>query len=272
MGRELARYDAAASRAACQIIAAYSTSFSMAARLLRGQMRRDICHLYAMVRTADEMVDGAAEGDIGKLLSEYEEAVVAAPGTRFHADPVLHAYAMTARRCGFREEHVRAFFASMRADLERSACDAASLDRYIYGSAEVVGLLCLDVFFAGNAPAELEEGARRLGAAFQKVNFLRDCGYDAAALGRTYYANVDEAAKARLVAEIEADLAAARATFPALPLAARAGVMAAASLFAELNAQIARTPAAVNTAFRAAGTRTLRRCSSAAAAVEAARL
>ena len=116
----LTRYDQAASRAAAQVMGQYSTSFSLATRLLRGRVRADIRHLYAVVRIADELVDGAAaqaHTDPAAALDAYEQTILAAPQQRLHTDPVVHAYAITARRCGFHREHLVAFFSSMRADL-----------------------------------------------------------------------------------------------------------------------------------------------------------
>ncbi|HHU67062.1 phytoene/squalene synthase family protein [Corynebacterium sp.] len=255
----LDRYDRMAARAAEKVITSYSTSFSLATTLLSPKVRRDIRHLYAMVRIADEIVDGtAAEAgatpvECAQLLDAYEDAVLAAPDRRFHVDPVLHAYAGSARRCGFDPAHVRAFFASMRRDLTHSRHDQGSFDAYVYGSAEVIGLLCLSVFLVDHPVtdaerARLEAGARKLGSAFQKVNFLRDLREDAGVLGRSYFPDVDIAAltetdKARLVAEIREELDAAEAVIPLLPGAARAGVLAATRLFAELTDRIEATPA-----------------------------
>lgn len=160
--------------------------------------------LYAMVRIADEIVDGAAApGAARGLLEDYERAVREAPARSFHPDPVLHAYADTARRCAFREEHLAAFFVAMRSDLpDATPGERLPIDRYIYGSAEVVGLLCVAVFTEGaGLPAEAEAAARRLGAAFQKINFLRDIGADEGQLGRAYLPQpFDDAAQRRYVA------------------------------------------------------------------------
>lgn len=263
-GRELlpeflSRYDRMANNAAHEVILSYSTSFSLATRLLEKQVRTDIRNLYAMVRIADEIVDGTAEaagltqGKTAKTLDDYEHAVLAAPGCRFHVDPVLHAYAISARRCDFHPEHVRAFFSSMRRDLSQSTHDAGSFDDYVYGSAEVIGLLCLSAFLVGHpvtdaARARMEDGARSLGAAFQKINFLRDLAEDSSTLGRTYFPvlaeySLTEADKAELIADIRKDLADARTVIPLLPITARAGVLAATGLFTELTERLDATPA-----------------------------
>lgn len=256
----LNRYDRMAVKAAHKVISSYSTSFSLATGLLSPSVRRDIRNLYAMVRIADEIVDGTVEAagashrECEQLLDDYEAAVLAAPAQRFHVDPVLHAYAQTARRCDFDPAHVRAFFASMRRDLTQSSHDQGSFDEYVYGSAEVIGLLCLQAFLVDHPVTDaerrrLEAGARALGSAFQKVNFLRDLREDAGVLGRSYFPGVDitsltEDDKSRLVAEIRGELADAAAVIPLLPPTARAGVLAATNLFAELNERIDATPAA----------------------------
>lgn len=230
----------------------YSTSFSLATRLLAPRIRVDIRNLYAMVRTADEIVDaGLDPQDAAVLLDAYEATVRAAPSQRFHADPIVHAYALSARRCGFSDEHVAQFFSSMRCDLTHRTHTHDSFEDYVCGSAEVIGLLCLDAFYAGKPrPSGIEEGARRLGAAFQKINFLRDLREDSAELGRSYFpdvtdpASLDEAQKSSIIAGIRRDLAVARGAMEKLPRGSRVGVAAATALFTELTDQLAATPAA----------------------------
>lgn len=253
----LTRYDQAASRAAAQVMGQYSTSFSLATRLLRGRVREDIRHLYAVVRIADELVDGTAHQasiDAAAALDAYEAAILAAPEKRLHTDPVVHSYAITARRCVFQRQHLVAFFDSMRADLSQREYSAAELAEYIYGSAEVIGLLCVQVFLTEETVsaadrATMDRGARHLGAAFQKINFLRDLGEDSSVLGRAYFpqaagGELSEAAKSALITDIRHDLAAAEESINLLPLSARFGVRAAADIFAELTNRLAATPAA----------------------------
>lgn len=255
----LARYDAMSIASAHEVIAKYSTSFSMSTRLLKGQVRTDIRNLYAMVRIADEIVDGTAgeagfsNADIGAMLDAYEKQVLDAPHQRFHTDPVLHAYGLSARRCGFKDEHIKAFFKSMRRDLNQSGYNKDDFESYVYGSAEVIGLLCVAAFMVDHPTsdvdrARLDDGARRLGAAFQKVNFLRDLAEDTDGLGRDYFPQLQneqltEETKKLLVDDINADLDAAYAVIPLLPRSARVGVRAAADLFKELNNQIDSLPA-----------------------------
>jgi len=256
----LRRFDDMSVTATNKVITSYSTSFTLATRLLASRVRTDIRNLYAMVRIADEIVDGTAEAaglspdECGELLDAYEAAVLAAPEVRFHVDPVLHAYATSARRCGFDPDHVRAFFTSMRRDLDQATHDPGSFNTYVYGSAEVIGLMCLSAFLVDHPVTETERarldgGARSLGAAFQKINFLRDLAEDSDVLGRSYFPGVEPTAfseeeKAGLIADIRVDLADAEAVMGALPLTARAGVLAATYLFAELTDRLEATPAA----------------------------
>lgn len=257
----LSRYDAMCDRAAAQVIASYSSSFTLATRLLTGGTKRDIRNLYAMVRIADEIVDGtaiAADVAPAAALDAYEAAVLAAPDVRFHTDPVLHAYGGSARRCGFSSEHVRAFFASMRRDaLSQHTYSDQEFAEYVYGSAEVIGLMCVCVFVA-NDPAgaglsdtqreKLDAGARALGSALQKINFLRDYGEDRNVLGRTYFpqtvgTKLDDATKATLISDIRAELDLAQLAIPLLPGSAQRGVAAAEALFRELTVLLEHTPA-----------------------------
>lgn len=244
------------------VIGEYSTSFSLACRTLPGPVRRDIAGIYALVRVADEIVDGTARAAglddraVRRALDGYEAAVDRALETGFSTDLVVHGFADVARRHGFGRELTEPFFASMRADLEVAEHDGASLEDYIYGSAEVVGLMCLEVFTdMPGTRAETHEQremlrstARRLGAAFQKVNFLRDLGADHDQLGRTYLPGADPAhltedRKAALLADLDADLDAAVPGILALDRRARRAVAMAHGLFTELARRIERVPA-----------------------------
>ena len=249
-------YSRTADDAAAAVINRYSTSFALACRLLGPRPRPHVRNIYAVVRVADEIVDGPAH-DAGlspaqerAALDALEVEVRDAIASGFSANLVVHAFARTARECGIGDDLIAPFFASMRTDLDTAAHDDASHDAYVYGSAEVVGLMCLQVFLnAGmSAPArpaaDLVDGARRLGAAFQDVNFLRDLDDDAVRLGRDY---LDGAAgderRIAVLDRIDADLAAAAATVPFLPPDCRRAVTAAHDLFAELSRRLRRTPA-----------------------------
>ncbi len=256
----LERYSATASSSARVVIRKYSTSFSLACRMLDRESRTHIANVYALVRLADEVVDGVArEAGLSteatvQALDSLEAETESALQHGYSTNMIVHAFALTGRRCGIDTELTRPFFASMRNDLSVSIHDETSLDHYIYGSAEVVGLMCLRIFRSvPDAPAghdeEIETAARRLGAAFQKVNFLRDLAVDTGELGRCYFPGLDPAAfsdlhKNQLVEEIRGDLNAAMLGIPFLPPRAALAVSLAHGLFSELNTTLERTNAA----------------------------
>ncbi|SDD07962.1 Phytoene/squalene synthetase [Sanguibacter gelidistatuariae] len=250
-----ARYDAVAQASAAAVIRGYSTSFGWACRLLGRPVRGHVRNIYALVRLADEIVDGPVSADDpgrGRvLLDELERETADAVITGYSTNLVVHAYALTARRFALRPDLMTAFFASMRMDLSTSVHTPASLATYIYGSAEVVGLACLQVFLGADGREDYDKlapGARRLGAAFQKINFLRDLATDHIALGRSYFPGIDSARltdgeRDLLVDDIRVDLVAAGDALALLPTNSRTAVAAAHGLFAELTARIAATPA-----------------------------
>ena len=260
---DLDRYTRTALVASGRVIGRYSTSFSWACRTLPAAQRRDIAAIYAMVRVADEIVDGTAAAagadpaEVRAALDGYEAACERAMASGFSTDLVLHAFADVARRHGITPALTAPFFASMRADLSTSEHGEESLTRYIHGSAEVVGLMCLRVFFSmpgtrADTPAGRElltSAACRLGAAFQKVNFLRDLAADHDGLGRTYLPGaapevLTEERKAELVADLRGDLDAALPGIRALDPRAGRAVLLAHGLFAELARRIDAAPAA----------------------------
>jgi phytoene synthase len=254
-------YDRLADQTASLVIRRYSTSFGMASRLLGAGIRQSVANIYALVRVADEIVDGGAADagldrrQVQALLDAYEAETERALGEGYSADLVVHAFARTARHAGFGTELTKPFFASMRADLHETEHDAESFAAYVYGSAEVVGLMCLRVFvrdaprpYRADELDTLETGARALGAAFQKVNFLRDLAADHDKLGRSYFPGIDvtrltEDEKNTLLDDIDADLSRAAATLPLLPNSSRRAVALAQRLFAELSQRLRRTPA-----------------------------
>ena len=245
----IALYDTAADDAAAAVIAAYSTSFGMATRLLGPRVRTHVRNIYALVRVADEIVDGPAI-EAAALLDALQEETMTAIGRGFSSNLIVHAFARTARECLIGADLTDPFFASMRTDLTVASHDDASHDSYVYGSAEVVGLMCLQVFVnAGQASPsgptpELVDGARRLGAAFQDVNFLRDLDHDEAALGRDYLGITTGAHdRVAILDRIDGDLAAAAAVIPHLPPDFRRAVTAAHDLFAELSRRLRADPA-----------------------------
>lgn len=257
----LARYTAAATASSAVVIRRYSTSFGLACRLLGPAIRPEIENVYALVRLADEVVDGAATGaglPVNAVLNQLdvlEGETYAALELGYSTNLVVHAFAQTARRAGIGRDLIAPFYGSMRRDCDPRGHSDASLGEYIYGSAEVVGLMCLRVFLldAHPSPAQrtlMAESARRLGAAFQKVNFLRDLGQDSVELGREYFPGIDprhlhERQKRALVAELRADLDAALPGLRLLPDSSRRAVALAHAIFSELTDRIDACPADV---------------------------
>ncbi|MRG59820.1 phytoene/squalene synthase family protein [Agromyces sp. CFH 90414] len=255
----LALYDDVAHRGSQRVISAYSTSFGLASRLCSPAVREHVADIYALVRVADELVDGPAEeagldaGERRAELDALEAETERAMRRGYSPNLVVHAFARTARATGIGPELTRPFFASMRRDLEPVDLDEAAFAEYVHGSAEVVGLMCLRAFSLGLEPdadrdARWQRGARHLGAAFQKVNFLRDLAEDFGERGRSYFPGVDpahftDASRDRILDDIDADLAIAGAVIPELPLGCRRAVAAAHALFGELALRLRRTPA-----------------------------
>lgn len=213
------------------------------------------------MRIADEIVDGLAAdagldaGEQRQLLDNFAAATRSALHFGISDNLVIHAFAQTARTTGITFDLIEPFFASMRADLSAPSAPVRSLPAdehrdYVYGSAEVVGLMCLKVFLSdqNRTPTEvetLEFGARQLGAAFQNINFLRDLADDSVRLHRSYLtteSRLSDSDKTAWVIIIRQQLADAQATFSLLPKDARAAVRSAAALFAALNDRIALTP------------------------------
>lgn len=255
----LALYDRAAHLGSAQVITHYSTSFGLASRLCSRPVRDHLADVYALVRIADEIVDGPAEeAGLGPderraMLDALEVETEQAMTRGYSSNLVVHAFARTARTTGFGRELTRPFFASMRRDLDPVDFDEAELREYIHGSAEVVGLMCLRAFSEGlpvddERDARWQRGARHLGAAFQKVNFLRDLADDYGSLGRRYFPGIDparlsEADKLRLLDDLDRDLAIAAEVIPELPSGCRRAVAAAHALFSALSSRLRRTPA-----------------------------
>ena len=242
-------------RAANEVIDGYSTSFGTATALLGARHRQHIRNVYALVRVADEIVDGVAQ-EAGLSLSEQRGALERfraetdrAVACGYSADVIVHAFACTAKDSGIGTDLTDPFFDSMAMDLEPRA--ATEHDAYVYGSAQVVGLMCLRVFIRDEEPDArrleiLENGARQLGAALQDINFLRDLRADTD-MGRNYLGDgrrLDEAAKSEWVARVRVQLADAEASVPYLPRDARAAVRCAHAVFSRLVDRIDETPVA----------------------------
>ena len=237
----LALYDSVCNDLSGHVVSRYSTSFSIGIRALHPRFRRPIKAIYAYVRFADEIVDTFHAHDKRDLLERFSAETSRAMDERISLNPVLHSFQQTARGYGIGHELIGPFLDSMAMDLEQETYDTASFNNYIFGSAEVVGLMCLRVFCEGDDVSynALQPAAQRLGAAFQKVNFLRDIQDDHAALGRTYFPDIDvqhldEKAKCKAEASIIADFQAALAGIKNLPKGSRFGVYVAYAYYLAL--------------------------------------
>jgi phytoene/squalene synthetase len=171
----------------------YSTSFSSAIRLLHESLRTPIYNIYGLVRFADEIVDTFHDFDKHQLLSDFRNETFLAIEKKISLNPILHSFQITVNQYGIDRKLIEAFFNSMEQDLNETKYDLTGYNQYIYGSAEVVGLMCLYVFCGGDKLLykQLQPSAQALGAAFQKVNFLRDLKADYQDLNRTYFPGVD---------------------------------------------------------------------------------
>jgi phytoene/squalene synthetase len=191
----------------------YSTSFSMAVNMLSPKIRPAIYNIYGFVRFADEIVDTFHEYDKKVLLDDFEAEYYKSLERGISLNPILNSFQDTVKQYNITNDLVAAFLKSMRADLSKAVYDTQEeYNEYIYGSADVVGLMCLKVFVDGNEKMydELKDAAMRLGSAFQKVNFLRDLKDDYELLNRSYFPNVDLASldtesKDLIIKEIEED-------------------------------------------------------------------
>lgn len=232
-------FQHASARASQQIIRTYSTSFSWASFFLPPAIRRDIAHLYAFVRIADELVDGSAQqagldhDSIRQELSDLESRFYSALESGFDSNPIICAVACTFRNNHIPKEYMHSFFLSMHSDIEPPAhYSSADLENYIYGSAEVIGLMCLYIFHRGpySISAVEKDAAQSLGRAFQMINFLRDYAQDLS-LGRHYIHPLTPENKESLIAAIYSDLECARGGISFLPRLTRPAVLCAYSLF-----------------------------------------
>jgi 15-cis-phytoene synthase len=219
----------------------YSTSFSSAIKLLHKDLRTPIYNIYGFVRFADEIVDTFHGYDKQQLLEEFKKDTYSAIERKISLNPVLHSFQMTVNEFNIDLQLVEAFFKSMEWDLSKARYDEAGYAEYIYGSAEVVGLMCLYVFCEGDQAQfeRLKPAAQSLGAAFQKVNFLRDVKADYQELNRTYFPNADfrnftPDMKQQIEDDIAADFANAYAGILHLPVKARFGVYVAYKYYLSL--------------------------------------
>jgi len=209
----------------------YSTSFSMSSRLFASRIRPHIYAVYGMVRLAEGIVRTVPGDDAIAQLDNFESVVYRACKQGYSTNPIVHAFALTAQKYGIERELISPFFASMRMDMMTAEYDEAAYRRYIYGSAGGGGVGGVRGVGEGDAAqyGKLRDGASHLGAAYQKVNFLRDMKADYEVLGRVYFPGVDypsfsETSKRAIEADIAADFALAKTNIKQLPLIIRRAV------------------------------------------------
>jgi phytoene/squalene synthetase len=230
----------------------YSTSFSSAVKMLAPSIRQDIYNIYGFVRFADEIVDSFHDYNKEDLLALFEKDLELSLKNKISLNPILNAFQHTVTKYEIPNELIAAFMKSMKLDLTKTEYKTESeYNEYIYGSADVVGLMCLKVFVNGDDSKYeiLKDSAMRLGSAFQKVNFLRDLKADFEDLNRTYFPNtdlskLDEVSKLKIIEEIEADFKAGYDGLIHLPIEAKFGVYTAYIYYKKLLSKLKSTPSA----------------------------
>lgn len=227
-------YNKTTEEIAEKITSNYSTSFSIGTLLLRPSIRSHIYSIYGFVRIADEIVDTFHQFDKQQLLNEFIRDTYLSIDRNISTNPVFHSFQQTVNKFNIDHSLIDAFLKSMSYDLDKSHHNDESINEYIYGSAEVVGLMCLQVFVNGNMEQyeKLKPYAQSLGAAFQKVNFLRDLGHDFNELGRSYFPGIDiynlsSENIANIFKDIEKDFSNALVGIKQLPPSSKFGVYVA---------------------------------------------
>jgi phytoene/squalene synthetase len=229
----------------------YSTSFSLASKMLSKSIRMDIYNIYGFVRFADEIVDSFHDFDKESLFNKFTEDLELALKDKISLNPILNSFQHTYHKYQIDKNLVDAFMKSMRLDLHKTEyLTEDEYKAYIYGSADVVGLMCLKVFVKGDDEQYevLKDTAMSLGSAFQKVNFLRDLKADFEGLDRTYFPNTDlnnlnEETKQYIIDDIEADFAQGLIGIKKLPIEAKFGVFMAYRYYHQLLKKLKNTPA-----------------------------
>lgn len=231
------------------VIKRYSTSFYFSSSLLSKSIRQDIFNIYGFVRLADEIVDTFHEFPKKELLNEFEEELWRSIENKISLNPILNSFQNTVNKYSIPKELIRSFLGSMKMDLEKKEYNSVEeYKKYIYGSADVVGLMCLKVFVKGSDTlySDLSDYAISLGSAFQKVNFLRDLKDDSNILKRVYFPNVNmddfnEESKKEIINEIELDFKNAIKGIARLPKNSRFAVYIAYRYYNKLLKKLKRT-------------------------------
>ena len=246
-------FDTISNESATLITKKYSTSFSIAVRLLAPSIRQAIYNIYGFVRVADEIVDSFEGYPKEELLNRFESEYEYAMKTGISSNPVINAFQKTVKEYRIDKELVESFLKSMRSDLDKQVyTNQEEIDEYIYGSADVVGLMCLKVFVKGDEEKynNLKEPAMKLGSAFQKVNFLRDLNEDFENLNRSYFPNINpdnlsEIEKDNVLQDIKTDFEDAYKGVVKLPKEAKLAVYVAYKYYFNLLHKIENTPSKV---------------------------
>ncbi|MAU30535.1 MAG: phytoene synthase [Flavobacteriaceae bacterium] len=228
----------------------YSTSFSLATKLLSENIRKDIYNIYGFVRFADEIVDSFHNYNKEVLFNDFSVDLEKALLNKIHLNPILNSFQHTFHKYKIEKELVNSFMKSMRMDLIKKKYSVEEYKEYIYGSADVVGLMCLKVFVQGDNSLynKLKNNAMKLGSAFQKVNFLRDLKADKEDLNRTYFPNtkfekLKESEKNEIIIDIENDFKKGLEGIKELPIEAKFGVFMAYRYYNQLLKKLKKTPA-----------------------------
>ena len=243
-------FDEVSFKCSVLVTKSYSTSFSLAVKMLAPSIRQAIYSIYGFVRFADEIVDSFHGYDKENLINDFEKEYYKAQKFGISLNPILNSFQHTVKKYAISDDLIQSFMESMKMDLIKSNYNSKQeYDAYIYGSADVVGLMCLKVFVNGNNEKyeELKAEAMRLGSAFQKVNFLRDLKDDNLLLNRNYFPGVDlksfdEKSKKMIINEIEADFKVALQGIKKLPLEAKFGVYTAYVYYKKLLKKLENTP------------------------------
>ncbi|WP_299333911.1 phytoene/squalene synthase family protein [uncultured Psychroserpens sp.] len=244
-------FDTVSNQCSKTVTKSYSTSFSLATKMLSNSIRQDIYNIYGFVRFADEIVDTFHDYDKELLFNNFTKDLELALEHKISLNPILNSFQETFHKYEIDMELVNAFMKSMRLDLHKQDyLTDAEYKEYIYGSADVVGLMCLKVFVKGDNEKyeSLKDSAMSLGSAFQKVNFLRDLKADFEDLSRTYFPNtdlnqLDEASKQAIIDDIENDFAKGLHGIKKLPIEAKFGVFMAYRYYSQLLKKLKKTPA-----------------------------
>ncbi|MFK7781099.1 phytoene/squalene synthase family protein [Psychroserpens sp.] len=244
-------FDTVSKQCSKTVTKSYSTSFSLATKMLSNTIRQDIYNIYGFVRFADEIVDSFHDYDKELLFNKFTEDLELALEHKISLNPILNSFQETFHKYDIDKSLVDAFMKSMRLDLHKqNYLTDAEYKEYIYGSADVVGLMCLTVFVKGdrNKYDALKDSAMSLGSAFQKVNFLRDLKADFEGLSRTYFPNtdlnqLDETSKQAIINDIESDFSKGLHGIKNLPIEAKFGVFMAYRYYSQLLKKLKKTPA-----------------------------